>query len=135
MGHREGVGSVLALPCLRQQGPKQPGLNFSFLWGSTKQRAEPWAIPATPQNKDLSSTSKSPDTGDTSSSEKNRDLFCGSTFTSEFFPPDPPAHLALGNGGSREQLGSRGAGEKGMFWEEQGSSRLQELPTADNVPV
>lgn len=150
MGQRKGVGSVprrVGKAWLRQQGPKQAGLCFSFLWGSTKQKVEPWAIPATSQNQDIASTSKSPcqhlpqhlTTWGTSSSDKNRDLLCGSTFTSEFFPPGPPAHLLLGKGGSREQLNTLagGAGEKGGagLWEEQGSSKswLQQTMSQFNL--
>lgn len=139
MGQREGVGSVprgVGKAWLRQQGPKQVSVSSG---AQQSRRQSPGLSLPHPKIRIYPAPASASDTGGTSSSEKNKDLFCGSTFTSEFFPPGPPAHLLLGKGGSREQLNTLagGAGEKGGagLWEEQGSSksRLQQTMSQFNL--
>lgn len=139
MGQREGVGSVprgVGKAWLRRQGPKQVSVSSG---AQQSRRQSPGLSLPHPKIRIYPAPASASDTGGTSSSEKNKDLFCGSTFTSEFFPPGPPEHLLLGKGGSREQLNTLagGAGEKGGagLWEEQGSSKswLQQTMSPFNL--
>lgn len=68
------------------------------------QKAELCGIIAIPPKKDIYSISKSPLSAIVLASDR------GNTFTSEFFPSDPPAHLLLGKERSREQLNNLAGG-------------------------
>lgn len=108
LGHREGVGSVprgVGKARLGQQGPKPAWVVFQFPLGLNKAEGRALGCPCHTPKSGSESTSKSPGQhllqGTHPALRKNRDLFCGSTFMSELFPPDPAAHLFLGKGGSQ----------------------------------
>lgn len=147
MGQRKGVGSVprrVGKAWLRQQGPKQAGLCFSFLWGSTKQKVEPWAIPATSQNQDIASTSKSPcqhlpqhlTHGAHPALTKTGICSVGahSPLSSSLLVLQHICYWGRGDQGSTEHPGW-GSWREGRSRALGGAGQQQELATADNVPV
>lgn len=113
MAQREGVGSVprgAGKVWLRQQGPKPAWLLFQFPLGLNKAEGRALGYPYQKIRRypaPLGLLVSASDTGTHPALRKTGICF-GSTFISEFFPPDPPAQICSwgrGDRGRAEQPG------------------------------